>query len=92
MSAFRSFSFRLGAKKSPDEIKEAIKGDRGMVESFGRMAEHLAQNDVDITKDKITLGVPLKMDTKTEKFSGNDAANALLTRNYRAPYIVPEKV
>ena len=87
-----NISYRLGAKKSPDEIKEAIKGDRGMVESFGRMAEHLAQNNVDITKDKITLGVPLKMDTKTEKFSGNDAANALLTRNYRAPYIVPEKV
>jgi hypothetical protein len=25
---------------------------------------------VDITKDKVTLGVALKMDPKTEKFSG----------------------
>jgi hypothetical protein len=32
------------------------------------------------------------MDGKTEKFLGNDKANALLTRNYRAPHIVPEKV
>jgi hypothetical protein len=32
------------------------------------------------------------MDPKTEKFPGNDAANALLTRKYRAPYIVPEIV
>ena len=87
-----NISYRLGAKQSPDAIKEAIKGQKGMEESFGRMAEHLAQNDVDITQDKITLGVPLKMDTKTEKFPGNNAANALLTRNYRAPYIVPEKV
>ena len=87
-----NISYRLGAKKSPDEIKEAFQGDRGMVESFGRMAEHLAKNDVDIRKHKITLGVPLKMNPKTEKFPGNDAANALLTRNYRAPYIVPEKV
>jgi hypothetical protein len=32
------------------------------------------------------------MDPKTEKFSGNKAANAMLTRDYRAPYIVPAKV
>jgi predicted dehydrogenase len=87
-----NISYRLGAKKNPDEIKEALKGDKGMVESFGRMAEHLGRNDVDISKDKLALGVPLKMNTKTEKFMGNDKANALLTRNYRAPYIVPEKV
>jgi hypothetical protein len=47
---------------------------------------------VDITRDKVTLGVPLKMDPKTEKFIGNKSADALLTRNYRAPYIVPENV
>jgi predicted dehydrogenase len=87
-----NISYRLGAKKSPEEIAEALKDDKGMVESWGRMAEHLANNDVDITKDKVALGVPLKMDGKTEKFIGNDKANALLTRNYRAPYIVPEKV
>ena len=87
-----NISYRLGTKKSPDEIKEAIKDDKGMVESWNRMAEHLAANDVDITTDKVTLGVPLKMNTQTEKFIGNDKANALLTRNYRAPYIVPEKV
>jgi predicted dehydrogenase len=85
-------SYRLGAKKNPDEIREAIKGDRGMSETFDRMAKHLAMNDVDITKDKVQLGVPLKMDTKTERFIGNDAANAIITRKYRAPYVVPEKV
>jgi len=85
-----NISYRLGAKKNPGEIKEALKADRGLSESFDRMAEHLAKNDVDITKDQVTLGVPLKMDPKTEKFPGNAAANALLTRKYRAPYIVPE--
>jgi predicted dehydrogenase len=87
-----NISLRLGAKKNPNEIKEAMKGDKGMVESWDRMAEHLAQNDVDITKEKVALGVPLKMDGKTEKFIGNAKANEMLTRNYRAPYIVPEKV
>ena len=87
-----NISCRLGAKQSPDAIKEAMKGHKGMEESFGRMAEHLAKNDVDIAQEKITLGVPLKMNGKTEKFIGNEKANAMLTRNYRAPYVVPEKV
>ena len=32
------------------------------------------------------------MDPATEKFTGNAGASKLLTREYRAPYIVPEKV
>jgi hypothetical protein len=87
-----NISYRLGANKNPNEIKEAMKDHKGMVESWDRMAEHLAQNDVDITKEKVTLGVPLKMNGKTEKFIGNAKANEMLTRNYRAPYIVPAKV
>jgi len=87
-----NISYRLGAKKNPDEIKDAIKSDRGMTETFERMSEHLAKNDVDITKDKVMLGMPLKMDPATEKFLGNDKANEMLTRKYRAPYVVPEKV
>jgi len=87
-----NISYRLGAQKSPGEVKEAIQDNKGLAESFGRMAEHLAANNVDITKDKITLGVPLKMNPKTERFSDNEKANDMLTRHYRAPFIVPEKV
>jgi len=86
-----NISYRLGAAKSSDEIKEAIKGDKGLAEGFARMSEHLAANGVDIDKDKVTLGVPLKMDPATERFVGNDKANEMLTRPYRAPYIVPAK-
>jgi hypothetical protein len=32
------------------------------------------------------------MNPKTERFKGNAAADALLTRPYRAPFVVPEKV
>ena len=39
-----------------------------------------------------TLGVPLMMDPRVEKFVGNTAADALLTREYRKPYVVPERV
>ena len=31
----------------------------------------------------------LTMDPKAETFLGNDAANAMLTRDYRKPFVVP---
>jgi predicted dehydrogenase len=87
-----NISYRLGQKTSPDELKEAIKGSPDAVPTFERMAEHLAANGVDINKDKLTIGPVLTMDPKTEKFVGNAEADKLLTREYRAPYVVPERV
>jgi len=85
-------SYRLGSRLNPGEIREKIKADKDAVETFNRMAEHLAANDVDLTRTKASLGEFLKMDPKTEKFIGNAAASKMLTRDYRKPYVVPEKV
>jgi predicted dehydrogenase len=38
------------------------------------------------------LGRKLKFDPKSEKFVGDTEADALLTRHYRAPFVVPETV
>ena len=38
------------------------------------------------------LGRQLKFDAATEKFVGDSEADAMLTRNYRKPFIVPEQV
>jgi hypothetical protein len=62
------------------------------MDSFERLTTHLAANDVDLNIEKLTLGEFLKFDPKTEKFIGNKDADALLTRKYRAPFVVPEKV
>jgi predicted dehydrogenase len=86
-----NISYQLGKQSSPEEVKEKIKGEKGCEEAFGRMMEHLTVNGVDIAKEKLTLGIPLKMDPKTERFLGNDKANALLTRPYRAGFVVPDK-
>jgi hypothetical protein len=59
---------------------------------LGRLEEHLGRHKVDLADTKATLGVYLKMDPKTERFQGNRRANRLLTRDYRRPYVVPEKV
>jgi hypothetical protein len=85
-----NISYRLGQRKSPGEIKEALKSDSVALEAVARMEQHLAANGVDLGKTPETLGVVLKMDSATERFIGNDDANKLLTREYRKPFVVPE--
>jgi predicted dehydrogenase len=87
-----NISYRLGQKATPGEIKDAYKGNARALDAFERMADHLKRNEVDINSDKLTLGPLLTMDPKTEKFFGNKEADALLTREYRAPFVVPERV
>lgn len=87
-----NISYRLGKKRKPEEIAEKIKGEKGASETFERMKEHLAKNDVDIAKDLLTLGPILKMDPEKEHFLKNEAANALLKDKYRKPFVVPEEV
>ena len=38
------------------------------------------------------LGRELRFDSHSEKFVGDDVANSYLTRDYRYPYVVPERV
>lgn len=87
-----NISYRLGQQADPEAIKDAVKADKACLDTFERFKHHLAVNNVDISMDKAILGQPLKMDPKAERFIDNAQANALLTRTYRAPFVVPEKV
>jgi hypothetical protein len=87
-----NISHRLGAFKSPAEIREAIRGEPDAENSFQRMLDHLQANEVDVNVTPLTLGVPLKMNPAREVFFGNARANEMLTRHYRAPFVVPAKV
>jgi predicted dehydrogenase len=87
-----NISYRLGKTQSPEEIREAVKGDKDLAEALGRMEQHLAANNVDLSKTPATLGAVLKMDPKTERFIANAQADKLLTREYRAPFVVPKEV
>jgi predicted dehydrogenase len=85
-------SHLVGRQAGPGEIREQLKADPEAVEAFGRMREHLEANEVDLDNTQATLGAFLKMDPATERFTNNDQANQLLTRDYRKPYVVPEIV
>ena len=85
-------SYRLGKTHSPDEIKEASKAMPDLAEALGRMEEHLKANNVDLTQTPATLGAVLQFDPRNEHILGNRDANQLLTREYRAPFVVPQRV
>ena len=89
-----NISHRIGKKATPDEIKAAIGDNANMLDSFDRMLEHLAANEVDLEKEPITLGPMLTMNPRTERFVGeySDMANMYVKRNYREPFVVPERV
>jgi len=86
-----NISHQLGQTAPAGEWREKIKGDAALTEACGRMTEHLASNGIDLTKTPLTLGAPLTLDPGKERFTGKgaSAANKLLTRKYRKPYVVP---
>jgi hypothetical protein len=86
-----SISHRLGEKKRAREITEVVAGRELLANSFDRMASHLRANEVDIDGEAVLiLGASLELDTASEMFVGNEAANELRTRKQRAPFIVPD--
>ena len=87
-----NISYLLGRTKDPREVVEASFQSGPGKESFERFLAHLDANEVDPTKDNPSFGPWLEMDPATERFVGNAEADALLTRDYRRPFVVPEEV
>lgn len=87
-----NISWRLGHPSSPAEIQKELsqlKVHDAVLETFEHTRQHLAENKVDLEQSKLTLGLLLRPDPHQEKFLANPSANALLTREYRRPFVVP---
>ncbi len=87
-----NISYRLGKPMVPEKTRDVTKSNTDLAESLGRMEAHLGANQVDLSKTPLRLGEALQMNPKTERFTNSRAANHLLTREYRKPFVVPEKV
>lgn len=87
-----NIAYRVGSKASPESIREQVKSDPFLADAFSRMSAHLEANGVDLAKTPAAVSPCLTFDPKAERFVDNDAANALLKNNYRAPFVVPEAV
>jgi predicted dehydrogenase len=87
-----NISYLLGETLSPDAIRERLKGKSEALESFGRLADHLAANGVDLASSSARLGPWLQMNPGEERFTQSAKANTLLSREYRKGFEVPAHV
>ena len=86
-------SYRLGEEVPFNPQTKAFGDNKEAYETLARMEEHLAKdNGLKLDGQKYRLGRKLALETQAERIAGDNQANKLLTRNYRAPFAVPEKV
>jgi predicted dehydrogenase len=85
-----NISHQLGEPRPADEILQSVAKNERLQDSLERMFAHLRANDVNIDKPVIMVGAELKMDTKSEQFINNAAANQLLRREDRKSFAIPE--
>lgn len=87
-----NISYRLGEEVAAENVLKKLEGFKSQdknAETLQRTLTHLRDNNVDLGSAKIRVGVQLALDPAAETFKGNEAANAMLTREYRKPFIVP---
>lgn len=87
-------SHRLGKPVAVADIQSHLSGGAYGEEvraTFAKMTEHLRENEVDMAKTPLMLGADLMIDSANEKFVNNTAADALLKREYRKPFVVPSE-
>ena len=90
-------SQRLGQPASDEEIQkklQTLKTNDDLLESLDAIRKHLDANRFEMEKRRVkfgplVLGPWLAIDPDSETFPGNAAANAMLTRQYRKPFVVP---
>jgi predicted dehydrogenase len=94
VSHLGNISYYLGEVNlaSPAEIEKALAGIKSLDDNavtFQRTLAHLESNGVDLKQTPLALGPHLQFDNQTEQFTNSDAANEMLTREYRAGFEVP---
>ena len=95
ISHLGNISFYMGEDNhvGVEDLNAVVKDIRSLDDNLAtvqRTIAHLKQNKVDLDKYPVSLGPLLKFDPENEIFTNNSAANAYLTREYRAPYICPK--
>jgi predicted dehydrogenase len=86
-----NISYRLGKErrfeKPTDLGSNAIVGD-----SIMTLLDNTRAIGVDPARTTLWVGPKLTFDAAAEKFPDHPAANQLLTRDYRPPFVVPDRV
>jgi predicted dehydrogenase len=89
-----NISYRLGEKVPFNAKTQKLGDNREVAATFHNLTENLQGVGVKLQETSYQLGQTLMLDPKSERFIGEgaDKANSYLTRSYRKPFVVPEKV
>ncbi|MDR0869713.1 MAG: Gfo/Idh/MocA family oxidoreductase [Planctomycetaceae bacterium] len=87
-----NISYRLGATASLDAVKSAFGNDETVQKAISDVVNNTTDALPELKDPQWTLGLKLAFNPEAEKFVDNTAADLLLTRDYRSPYIVPKEV
>src|SRR5579883_560636 len=87
-----NISYRLGTPSSYDPKLGKVLGNEFGTDALERMGEHLKDSGIKFDGNNFFAGRKLEFDAKAERFVSDKEADALLTRNYRKPFTVPDKV
>ena len=87
-----NISYELGNKQTAGDIKAIVERNDLLADSVDRMLQHLKSNGVDVDQPVVTAGPWLTMDPATEQFTNSTEATALLRRQCRQGFVVPEIV
>jgi len=89
-----NISYRLGSPVTPEQLGRDIGGYEQAQGALDRFRAHLEANEIDLGKYPLISGPWLQVDEENERLTGPFAekANAHLRRQYRSPFVVPEKV
>jgi len=87
-----NISYRLGEQVPFDSKRSSLGDNKQVVETWETINANCRAAGVDLQNATYQLGRVLNMDPKTERFIGDEEANAMLTRDYREPYVVPAEI
>ena len=79
---------KVSVKQAAKVLQDIDSRDHN-IETLYRTARHLTDNGVDLDKYPISMGPMLRFDPRREVFTNNDAANRILHRDYREPFVCP---
>jgi predicted dehydrogenase len=83
-----NISYRLGGPVAASEVASRLEGNAEALETLDRVRQHLDKNSVSLESTPIQFGRRLTLNDK-ESFVDDSEADAMLTREYRTPFVVP---
>jgi predicted dehydrogenase len=89
-----NISYRLGQSVPYSKAAAALGDNKQVVAAFDNIRDNLKAVGMNLEETNYMLGRTLAFDAAAERFVGEgaEAANPMLRRPYRAPFVVPEQV